>query len=422
LLGGGGGGLIRVGGRACGDIVGLVNRGVNALSIVVVDLVGSLGVELGGVEELALGEGAGVDTLLDEIGTEGSWEGRVGGDTWVVSWLSTSLGAGGLLNVGWDLWISLLESSGQGVEFGEDASITLSGLARELDESVVGLLLGELVDQSTREDTSHLVREESINFLPQSWADLVAAEFREEDWKGVVGVGVNELIVSGSLEGVITAPLVGVDTEEVDVSLLTALHEVGERNTELLVIGVGVTDWDLTLEVGLAVSSHVTVDGLDVLRRSLLGALLVDDFVSGKESEDIVITTKDLHDGEDVLEVHWGVGGPWLGRMHVLMGQWRVDIENQVDTSSSKHGHALIVVQGCVDGVDTDGVDTETLEKGDITSANIRVRQRIPLGLSDLCGSTGLVINTLDKEWFSLGSVEMSVLDDDGVDGADGGS
>jgi hypothetical protein len=108
--------------------------------------------------------------------------------------------------------------------------------------------------------------------------------------------------------------------------------------------------------------------------------------------------------------------------MHVLVGQWGVDIENQVDTGSSKHGHALIVVQGWVDGVDTDGVDTETLEKGDITSANIRVRQRIPLGLSDLCGSTGLVINTLDKEWVSLGGVEMSVLYDDGVDGADGGS
>jgi hypothetical protein len=122
----------------------------------------------------------------------------------------------------------------------------------------------------------------------------------------------------------------------------------------------------------------------------------VDDLVSGEESENVVVAGELLHDGEDVLEVHWSIGGPWLSWVHVLVGQRRVDIEDQVDAGSSKHGHALIVVQSGVDGVDTDGVDAETLEKGDITSADIGVRQRIPLGLSDFSGSTRLVINTLD--------------------------
>jgi len=104
------------------------------------------------------------------------------------------------------------------------------------------------------------------------------------------------------------------------------------------------------------------------------------------------------------------------------MGEWGVDVKDQVDAGSSEHSHALVVVEGSVDRVDTDSVDTETLEKGDITGANIWVGQRVPLGLADLGGSTGLVINTLDKEWLILGGVEMSVLDLDGVDGADGGS
>lgn len=423
LLGSSGRLIVLLGVLAWGDIGGLVDGSINSLSVVVLDLVGRGGLDLGGVDELATDELVGVNSLLNELGTEGLWEIHLGGDAWVVGWLVALLWAWGNLEVGWDLWIGTLEGLGQWIELLKDLSITLAGtLSRELDNSVIGLLLGELVHQSTREDTSHLVRVEGINLLPQSWANLVAAKLREEDWESVVGVGLDKGVVSGSLEGVLSAPLVRVDTEEVDVSLITALHVVGEGDTELNVIGVGVTDWDVAWKVLLHVGSHVTVDGLDVDWRLLLRALLVNDLVSGKESKGVVVAGELLHDGEDVLEVHWGVGGPWLSWVHVLMGEWGVDVKDQVDAGSSEHSHALVVVEGSVDGVDTDSVDTETLEKGDITGANIWVGQRVPLGLADLGGSTGLVINTLDKEWLILGGVEMSVLDLDGVDGADGGS
>jgi hypothetical protein len=55
----------------------------------------------------------------------------------------------------------------------------------------------------------------------------------------------------------------------------------------------------------------------------------------------------------------------------------RVGIECQVDTSIVEHLHALIVVLRVVDGVNTDGVDTERLEVGDIALQALNVEQRV---------------------------------------------
>jgi len=158
-------------------------------------------------------------------------------------------------------------------------------------------------------------------------------------------------------------------------------------------------------------------DGLDIAGRAHLRALGVDNLVTGEESEDVVVSGEDLNNLKDVLEVHGSVGGPWLHIVQVLVLKGRVDIEHEVDAGSGKHGHALVVVNMGVDGVDTDGVDAELLEQEDVTSANLGVGERVGAALVGST-STGLVINTLHEERFAgLAVDKVAVLDLNDVDG-----
>lgn len=132
----------------------------------------------------------------------------------------------------------------------------------------------------------------------------------------------------------------------------------------------------------------------------------MDDLVSREEGEEIVIASKGLHDGKDVLEVKLIVGRPRLGSMEMLVGERRVDVQDEVDTCGSEHSHTLIVVLGGVHRVDTDGVDLELLEEDDITGALLGVDERIPVvALADLCGSSRLVVETLDLGTVSTPSI-----------------
>ena len=54
-----------------------------------------------------------------------------------------------------------------------------------------------------------------------------------------------------------------------------------------------------------------------------------------------------------------------------------VDIKDEVDTGVLQLLHALVVVLGVVDGVDTDGVDAQLLEQRDVALAVVRVSDRV---------------------------------------------
>jgi len=84
----------------------------------------------------------------------------------------------------------------------------------------------------------------------------------------------------------------------------------------------------------------------------------VDDFITSQESKGVVISREHLNNLENVLEVFWSVGGPWLQIVQVLVQQRAVDIENEVDAGGSQQGHTLVVVDIWIDGVNTDGVDS----------------------------------------------------------------
>ena len=105
---------------------------------------------------------------------------------------------------------------------------------------------------------------------------------------------------------------------------------------------------------------HVTGDGLDV-GSGVVVVRVVDDLVTGEEGEGVVVL------GERYRWWRRCTGGrrrcrrcAGLGTVEGVLGS--VDIEDQVDAGIGEGVHALVVVLGVVDRVDTDGVHAEVLE------------------------------------------------------------
>jgi hypothetical protein len=323
----------------------------------------------------------------------------------------------------------------QGLVVGNGLSVTT---AADLDETKVVGFLGIFIGETTRENTSHLVREHGADLLEQTWGRLVAAIFSEEDGKRVVLVCIDKLVVSCTLEGLFTTPLVGVDTEEVNVSNVTTLEVRSQRGTETEVISVGITNRDVTGNVVGQVSFHVTDNSLNIVGGGLCRGGVEDDFVTSQESQGVVVAGENFYDRENVLKVLWGVGGPRLLVVQVLTVDRGVDVENKVNARRGKQGHTLIVVDSRVDRVHTNGIDAQLLEQVDVTSTIIGVREGVRSGFEDR-RSTWLVIDTLDlrrlltrkhrsggdeiyPEWLSSRvEGQVSVRKHDSVDGRNDG-
>lgn len=142
---------------------------------------------------------------------------------------------------------------------------------------------------------------------------------------------------------------------------------------------------------------HVTGDGLDVGGSQGGVAGIVDNLVTGEEGEGVVVLGELLDSGEDGLEVDGVVRLMGVGSVDGV--ERVVDVGNEVDASVGELGHALIVVLGVVDGVDTDGVDAKLLELGNVTAADGGIGQ----GVDVLGRTTGLVVNTTDVETVAAG-------------------
>lgn len=77
---------------------------------------------------------------------------------------------------------------------------------------------------------------------------------------------------------------------------------------------------------------HVTNNGTDVSRHRLNG-VLVDDLVTGEESQQVRVAPESLDHLENVLHVLEGVGAGRVGTVDVLTTETGVDVDNHVDTS-----------------------------------------------------------------------------------------
>ena len=355
------------------------------------DLVlGSSGLKRG--EELSTGS---LYTVLDELSTKGVGERVVGGDVLKDRVVFVGAGTRALVQLlaGGDLGVFDLAVGG--LEAGEvlKSLDVLGGI--KLDETVVVGLLGELVDQTTREDFGHLLGVDGGDLLPETRGRGVATVFGEVDGVGEGSVVVDEGLVTGALEGVVTAPLVRVDTEEIGISDVTAFEVGGEGRAEIKIIGIGVTDGDDTRDVVGDVCLHVANDGLDVVGGGGSGLGIEDDFVSGEEHEGVGVAGEHVNDLEDMLEVIGRVCGPGQVLVEMLALEGGVDVEDEVDAGLRHERHALIVRDFGINGVHADGVDAELLEEVDIARALVEVGEGV-VALLELGGAAGLVINTLD--------------------------
>lgn len=281
--------------------------------------------------------------------------------------------------------------------------------------TIVVSLLKVHVDDTTAEDSRHLVTIESSGFLEDtvgSTAGQVAAVLGEEDGDRVVGEESGLGVIARLLHGALAAPGVDVVAPEVNgVGLVTAVEVVGHLGADIDVVVGGIADTHPAVLLGLDVGLGVTNSGLDESRGS--GVVLgVGDLVTGEEADDVGVL---LH-----LVDHGRVAGVQVG---VPAGGVSVDghgglaqIREDVDAGSLEQGHAGRVVGRGVDGVGSDHVGAELLQQRDITLAVGLAGQRVDEGgVARGAGGAGLanillVRNTLDEELGAVGVEELGAL------------
>lgn len=136
----------------------------------------------------------------------------------------------------------------------------------DLDKTILVVLLGPLVDKTTREGLSHFLAVQSLNFSENTGLDLVAAILREENGHGGVGEVLGEDIVTAGLVGGFSTPRVRVQTKEVGLRAGRVLHVAFEVavsvHQNVTDISSGVTDGDGAVRVLGDIILHITDDSL----------------------------------------------------------------------------------------------------------------------------------------------------------------
>jgi hypothetical protein len=93
--------------------------------------------------------------------------------------------------------------------------------------------------------------------------------------------------------------------------------------------------------------------------RSSEGRLdIINDFISGKEHKGIRIVFEVLDDGKGSLQVNIIVTLPWLISRKTFVGEWGIDINNHIDSSGIEDACAKIMVEGWIDIVYSNSIDT----------------------------------------------------------------
>jgi hypothetical protein len=94
---------------------------------------------------------------------------------------------------------------------------------------------------------------------------------------------------------------------------------------------------------------------------SLQSTLLVDDLISGKESDCVGVVLECLNHSEDTREVLDVVGGPGSGLVESAVGQRRVHIKEHVDTGGIEDRGTLVMVGAGGKIVDANRVDLDEI-------------------------------------------------------------
>lgn len=277
-----------------------------------------------------LADGSVGQTVLDEVGHLGGRSGQAPGveevsrDNAGTAFLRLD---GGLRDVagGEAIHVQLVELVLQGGEVEQSGDL----VAVDLDQTVVVGLLGPLVDQTAGERLGHLLTVQGLHFGESTGEDRVATVLREKDGGGGISELVGQDVVATGLVGSGTAPRVGIQAEKVDaraggVGHLT-LEVGGGIDQDVSDIGSGVANGDGAGGVLGNVVLHVTDDGT-LVGWSQPGSSLVDNLVTGKETEEVVKVLEGLNHAEHLGKVDGVVGSPGRRTVEGTIGQRRVDI------------------------------------------------------------------------------------------------
>lgn len=232
---------------------------------------------------------------------------------------------------------------------------------------VVGLLKVH-VDDTTAEDSRHLVTVESRGFLEDtvgSTAGQVAAVLGEEDGDRVVGEEGGLGVIARLLHRALTAPGVDVVAPEVNgVARVTAVEVVGHLGADIDVVVGGIANTHPAVLLGLDVGLCVTHGGLDKGRGH--GVVLgVGDLVTGEEADDVGVLLHLVDDGRVAGEQ---VGVP-AGGVSVDGQRGLAQIGEDVDAGILEQRHAGRVVGRGVDGIGSDHICAELLQQRNVTLA-----------------------------------------------------
>lgn len=193
--------------RGLGNILDSLDSLVrDGLALGVVDIVSGSHSDTGEREEFALDKGLLGHATVDVLLAESEREGQVAVNVLETARDRTVDRAGGVSGGRRDL--GLRRSVGEGGNERVILAHDVCGVIIELDETILVGLFGEFVDETTSEDTSHVLGVKSADLLPDTGTNLVATILGEEDGERVGFVVLDELVVAGSLEGVLTTPLI----------------------------------------------------------------------------------------------------------------------------------------------------------------------------------------------------------------------
>lgn len=315
-------------------------------------------------------------------------------------------------NGGGDLVVSAVDTgSGDLLHLGREVVEVLllgDGASGGGDETVVVASLEVHVDDTTAPDIIHLITEENGDVVERTgFGALNTAILGEESGNRVILEFLSAVLVTGLLEGGITAELVDVVTEEVDgVISAVADQVVGDILTDILVVIGSVTNSQgRTVLLVLDVCLHVTDGSLDVSHGSSV-VVIVRDLITSEETNDVGVRSESVDNLGVTSEqfcIPLGVGGN-----NGLFGSRQ--ITDDVDSSIGQGVHAVVVRLVRVDSVGTNNVGAEREEVWDITFTSGSINERIDVAITATrLGSAievGLISNTTNEELGTVVGVE----------------
>ena len=249
--------------------------------------------------------------------------------------------------------------------------------------TIVIILLEVHVHNATAENWSHLVTIDGLNFGEFTGLNIVASVLGKEQGDVEVFELLDNGFIARFLVGRVTAPGIDVITPEINGFFgLSAVEVVSHVFADIGIIIGGISDTHGAVILLLDVGLHITNSSLDIGAGFGVG-LVVGDFVTGKETDDIGVGSEFVDNG-GVAFIEIIVP---LGVVTVDGGCRLSQIGNNVDASIVKEFHTLLVILLRVDGIDTDGVGVEFLQERDITFAGLDVGERV-LVLGLVFGST----------------------------------